>query len=487
VTTYNSRGLAFGATAVGIVNLIKIGLQLLLLPVMARLLGPAAFGLYALALPTVSLVALLADGGFGATLAREPEERVVIWSTAYWFLAGSGVVLAVLVSAWGLALGVMTHQPKLPGLMALLSISFILLTLSISPAARLTRQGRLGPAALADLLSTVVGAVVAVTLAVRGAGAWSLAAQYVAVYLVRLLVVNAFGFAAPGLHFQVQVLREHLAAAGHIIGSRMADFAGRLTENVVIGRFLGTATLGAYTFSNQAPRFLCDAAGNPAWAALYIHALRHPPAEAGALFTKVARLLGLALFPAALIFVAVAPQAVALALGSKWAIAGPLLQILLPSYVVSTIADRNGALLIAYGRADVQLWASGGLAVLRVLVVCAGPWIGWMGIGCGIAGANVLYAGLMLILPARILDGRPLRTLAALAGPALAAAAAALFCVAISSRLPGGLPGAALTVGAGGLAYVVILVLIDRRALTGDLQAVRMLLAGKGRPAPETA
>ena len=50
----SNRKLAFGAIASGTVNVVKAALQLLLLPVMARLLGPDEFGVYALALPTVS-------------------------------------------------------------------------------------------------------------------------------------------------------------------------------------------------------------------------------------------------------------------------------------------------------------------------------------------------------------------------------------------------------------------------------------------------
>src|SRR5450755_2122761 len=50
----SGRKVAMGAMASGAVNVIKVILQLLLLPIMARLLGPSEFGLYALALPTVS-------------------------------------------------------------------------------------------------------------------------------------------------------------------------------------------------------------------------------------------------------------------------------------------------------------------------------------------------------------------------------------------------------------------------------------------------
>src|SRR5262252_9299175 len=79
----SGRRIALGAIASGGVNLIKVGLQLLLLPVMARLLGPEEFGLYALVLPTIAFVTTLADGGLGTTLVREPESSSFVWSSAF--------------------------------------------------------------------------------------------------------------------------------------------------------------------------------------------------------------------------------------------------------------------------------------------------------------------------------------------------------------------------------------------------------------------
>src|ERR1700744_6323426 len=61
----SGRRLAFGDGALGMVGIIKLFVQAASLPVMARLLGPAEIGLYALALPVVAFVTMLADGGLG--------------------------------------------------------------------------------------------------------------------------------------------------------------------------------------------------------------------------------------------------------------------------------------------------------------------------------------------------------------------------------------------------------------------------------------
>jgi PST family polysaccharide transporter len=168
----SDRKLALAAIASGAVNVIKVGLQLLLLPVMARLLGPGEFGIYALALPTVSFVALLADGGLGATLAREPESSSLVWSSAFWVLLLAGCILALGSSAFGLLLGYIAQQPRVPAMIALLSLSLIFLVLSVSPTARLNRRKNLAVGAAAELAANLIGAAIAVTLAIEGAGAW---------------------------------------------------------------------------------------------------------------------------------------------------------------------------------------------------------------------------------------------------------------------------------------------------------------------------
>ena len=267
------RRLAVGALAGGLVNIIKVALQLVLLPVMARLLGPSEFGLYALALPTVSLVTLLADGGLGATLSREQETNSLLWSSAFWALLLMGVTLALGSSAFGILIGYLADQPRLPSMIALLSLSLVFLTLSVVPGSRLVRRKHLGVMAFADLASNIVGTIIAVIMAWFGAGAWSLAAQYVAVFAIRAIIVNLAAFHLPAARFSLAVLRPHLISGGILIVSRIFEFTGKATENFLINRIFGTAVVGHYNFSNQVSKFVSDAASNVTWGAIYVQAL----------------------------------------------------------------------------------------------------------------------------------------------------------------------------------------------------------------------
>ena len=470
------RKVAIGAIASGAVNIIKVAIQLLLLPVMARLLGPDEFGLYALALPTVSLVGLLADGGLGATLAREQESSSLIWSSAFWALLLMGTTLAIGSTLFGSLLGYLAQQPRLPAMIALLSLSLVFLTLSVVPGARLTRRKNLALGAGADLASTVIGAVIAVTMAWYGAGAWSLAVQYVATYAIRAVILNLAAFHFPSAEFSFTALRPHLVSGGIMIATRMSEYAGRITENFLLDRIFGTALLGNYTFANQVSKFATDSAANVVWAALYVQALTGERSQIVILHRKLCRLLGVTLFPAMFLAAAAAPELIDLLLGPKWVDLAFFLQVLLPLYSFSVVCSQSAPILLAYGRFDIQFWSIVGLSLGRVLAVFLGLWIGLAGTVYTIVAVTIVFCVAMLVIPVKTTGCKPLPMLAGLVSPFISSVVAvAAFLLLIKEY-----PSATWTftcLGVGFSVYMVCMALIDRKNLIEDWSTIRRILS----------
>jgi O-antigen/teichoic acid export membrane protein len=475
----SDRGLAFGAIASGAVNITKVGLQLLLLPVMARLLGPEEFGIYALVLPTISFVTLLADGGLGATLAREPESSSLVWSSAFWILLLTGFALALGASIFGAFLGHLVGQPRVPPMIAILSLSLIFLVLSVSPTARLNRRKNLAVGAAAELSANLIGAAIALTLAITGAGAWSLVVQYVTIYLTRSLVLNAAAFSIPAFEFSMSAIRPHMVTGGILIGARLSDHAGRVAENILIDRIFGTALLGSYTFANQIAKFAGESVGNITWATLYVQSLTSNKASVVELHRQLCRLMAAILFPATLLAAAAAPELIDLLLGPKWVGLTFLLRVLLPVSALTMVATQVGAILLANGRYEIQFWCTTGNSLGRLLAVCAGPWIGLTGAIYGQAVVALFYFAAMLVLSGPATGCRPLPLLRALFGPAISSLAAAGACIATLRAFPTS-PGLTLTSLIFGLGiFAVSMLLVDKKGLIEDWQAMRRLMSAR--------
>jgi len=476
----SSRKLAFGAIASGTVNVIKVGLQLLLLPVMARLLGPDEFGIYALALPTVSFVALLADGGLGATLAREPETSTLVWSSAFWFLLFTGLTLAIGAAAFGVVLSYLVQQPRVSPMIALLSLSLVFLVLSVPAGARLTRRRNLGIGAAADLAANLIGAVVAVILALNGAGAWSLVAQYLATYATRAVVLNISAFEMPSFVFNMRSIHPHMASGGLLIGTRLSEYLGRVGENVLIDRLFGTALLGSFTFANQISRFATETVGNVSWAALYVQALTSDRASVVDIHRRLCRMLAGILFPATLLGAAAAPELIDMLLGPKWLDLALMLRVLLPISALSIIAVQVGPILLATDRFNIFFCCAVGLGAGRVMAVGAGYWLGLEGVVFGMAAVTLLHFAVLILLSASVTGCRVSPMLRGLSGPAVSSLVAAGGCL-LMLRLLSPSVGSTLVSLATGLAvFTVCMFLTDKKSLTEDWVIIRRIATARG-------
>jgi O-antigen/teichoic acid export membrane protein len=471
------RRLALGAVASGGVSLAKVALQLLLLPLMARLLGPTEFGIYALALPTVSLVALLADGGLGNTLAREDETATLVWSSAFWALLLMGIALALGATGFGFLMSHFSHQPRLGGMIALLSTSLVFLTLSVVPGARLVRRKHLGTSAGIDLLSTAIGAIIAVAMAWFGGGAWSLAAQYVATFASRAILLNMAAFHLPELRFSFEALYSHLVSGGIMVASRICEYSGRVTETFLINYIFGTTLLGNFTFANQIGKFVTDAAANVIWSALYVQALSGDRQSIALLHRRLCRLLGLALFPTMFLAAIAAPELVSLFLGPKWEGLSFLLRIFFPLYSFSVICSQTAPILLAYGRFDIFFWCMAGLSTGRVVAIILGLWVGFAGAIYGIAAVTLVFCAAMLIFPANPTGCRPLPVLLGLVRPAIASILAVAVYSPIMSYHEHSTLWMFIALAAGFLTFGFTIILIDYKDLMEDWAAVRKTMS----------
>src|SRR5947209_13323748 len=96
-----------------------------MLPLLAKLIGPHEYGLFGLALPVVMLVMSLADGGLGASLAREKSQNKIVWSSAWWILLLIASVLVPGVIGISYIQSSIVHEPRLPHVIMVLSICLL--------------------------------------------------------------------------------------------------------------------------------------------------------------------------------------------------------------------------------------------------------------------------------------------------------------------------------------------------------------------------
>jgi len=473
-TTRMLKNLGAGGT----VSVVKILIQLALLPLMAHLLGPKEFGVYALTVPVVAFLALIADGGVGLSLARDRTNRPEVWSTAFWVLMASGFVLSLAVVASGYLLSLASSEPRLNILMLILAAGFPFLSLAVLPVARLTRSGNLVACAIADLLATVAGAICAVGLGVMGFGAMALAFQSFTGCVVKAVIVNLYAFERPSAIFRPSAMLSHLSSGGILMGGRVADLAARSAETLLFGNAFGAASLGAYNFANQVPRFLFEAFSNPSWSALYAQSLSEEHERLIQIFYKVCRLMAFVTFPTAAVLAATGPEMLAQVLGPSWQQAGVFLRILAPGYALSITASMGTALLLALNANLIFFLTTVLLSIGRVAAVATGYYLqAWEAVWL-VTLSNTIYALVVCTFVVRVADARFVSMIKEVSGSLIAAVLCGLVCWGVLYVAGGSIVALSGAILAAVVCYFGTMFAIEGKNLKNEFTFLRGAMAG---------
>lgn len=236
-------GLRWMAMSQVIVQVVRFAVAALL----ARLVSPPEFGLFQMAVVFTGFAAVLCDAGLGAALIQRPQLSPAQINGAFWLNVGiSGLVALVLVAA-GHAVAAFYHQPAVAPVLRVCALDFVLGALGSVHRSMLMRELRYDGVARAEIIGCVAGSLLALVLAVRGTGVWSLVALAVGTTLgTTILLWRACPWRPQGVR-HVHTPRELLHFGLHLQGFNLLNYLLRNLDKALIGRTLGELLLGHYT------------------------------------------------------------------------------------------------------------------------------------------------------------------------------------------------------------------------------------------------
>lgn len=240
-----SRALAwsFGSTLLNKLGLFGISVML------ARLLGPHAFGTYAVAY--VALTALLTFNELGVSLAIvrwEGDPREITPTVTTISMVGSAVIYLCCffgAPAYTSAMG----TPAATSVVRLLAVLILVDGFTNTPVGLLQRNFRQGQRTIADQLNVWLGTGVTVAFAWSGAGAMSLAVGRLAGCLAGAIALVAFVPESLRLGFDPAKARALIRFGLPLAGAELVTLAVASVDQIVVGHVLGTVSLGFYVLA----------------------------------------------------------------------------------------------------------------------------------------------------------------------------------------------------------------------------------------------
>jgi len=357
-------------------TVVRIIGQLITQILLARMVGPQAFGLVALAILPILFSCLVVDLGLGSALVQQKkptqDDIKAVWSRTTFTGLGVTVILF-----WGAQLlSMLLGNPQAESVIRWLSPIALMYGLTVVPLAMLRRQldmKKIQFAQLGAYLTAFMG--VGVISAWSGAGVWALVAAWITFYVITFALT---------LHFSKLKLRfaspfhgaEQLNDFGKkIMFTNLFNWAVENLDNFAVGRFFGAQALGMYSVSYNLTRTPANHIVTSLQSALFPASARMQDNTAilqrG--YLSVVSAVSLLAIPVFLGMAAVSQTLILALFGAKWQGASGVIVPLAISMIFHVIMAVSGPILAGKGKPEiefhVQLWT--GLLFIGLLIAAA--------------------------------------------------------------------------------------------------------------------
>lgn len=376
--------------------------------VLARVLSPADFGLYAMVAVIVAVATLLAESGMAGSLIRKQEAGELDYSTVFTFNLVASLLLYAVIFVAAPWIAVFYGEDKLTGVLRLLALVLVLRSFCAVCLARLTRELRFKPQAYIGVVAALMSLALTYGLEVKGYGIWVLIAQQLmeaALFTVGLIVWARY---RPGWRFSWELFRQHFGFGWRLMCSSFTDaLAGKLPA-IVVGKGLGVVPTGLYAQARKVNDVVLSVMTSTIDKAAFPLMVKQKANEEE--FRRYAlRLLAASsffgFFVSAMISSAAGPLVVVFMLGEQWQGAAWILQILALSGFGMAIEVVTRNVLKTQGRAEVVLRLSLIKAAFAFVVLVPAASRGVEAVAWAVVACSLFNAVCGLVVLGRCLEG----------------------------------------------------------------------------------
>jgi len=299
--------------------------------VLARLLTPTDFGTFAIALAATNLLMQINDVGLIAATVQWRGRLADMAPTASTLAAAFGAVIYGIFWLAAPAFSAASGNPAAAPVVQLLTLVIVIDGVTAVRSGALMRNFEQGRLIVANCAGLVANAVLAISLALSGAGAFSFAGGQLAGAAVTGVLVFAFARVPVRFGFDRAVAARLMRFGIPLAASLGVEALVTSVQFVIIGHVTGATMLGFFLLAFNVASWAQTVIGTAiryVSVAGFSRLSEHDPAALSAGVQRSVPVLVTVVAPIVALTSVLAVPLVALLYGARWAPAGPVLRIL---------------------------------------------------------------------------------------------------------------------------------------------------------------
>jgi lipopolysaccharide exporter len=358
--------------------------------VLARLIAPDDFGMFGIAMLTLSVTESLSETGFQAALVQKNQDTHLYLQTAWTLQVLRGVLLAAILYIAAPYVAIFFGEPAVISLVRSLSLAVLFRGFTNIGVIYFQKELEFRKQVVYQLSGTLVDVAVAVTSALLLRNAWALVYGLLAGIFIQVAMSYVLHPYRPSFRLDVSRAKELLQFGKWMFLLSVLVFFINQGDDAFLGKVLGATELGLYQIAfriGMLPATVFTLAISQISFPVYAK-LQAEPYRLRMAFCRTLEVTALVVFPITAALIALGDDLTHFFLGPQWVPMVPLLQILALKGLIWALAGiTGGPLYMAMGRPDINLKLN--LAQAAVMLLLIYPFYVCWG-AKGIAGSVVI-------------------------------------------------------------------------------------------------
>lgn len=330
------------------------GSSLLVFFVLARVIAPADYGVFSVAISVIAIINVVLYQGFGEAVIQRPDVDAVYLSTAFWSEIALAIILTAGIVLLSLVAAPLFDSPLVGSALRFLSVTCLLRAVVSVPLAAMRRLLSMKLYTLRTMLGGLASVLIGLGMAAQGYGIWALVGSQLAQAVVIAIVVWLGSPWRPLMLFSVPAFKDMAGFSRHLMLANVSASINERVNTVLIGASLDLVSVGYYSLSMRLLQAVRSLTTEPIWTLTspVLSRLSKEPLNRSLVYNKMMIAATLASLPATLCMGMLAPRLIPLVFGPAWTGASDLLRVICLSALTAGLTALTGQALSAAGRPD---------------------------------------------------------------------------------------------------------------------------------------
>jgi O-antigen/teichoic acid export membrane protein len=360
--------------------------------VLARLLMPEDYDCIGMLAIFLAVSNIFIQGGLGAALIQKKNPTKLDYSTVFYWNLVFAVVFYVILFLIAPFVAQFYGIPILEPMLRVQSSVLVIQSFAIVQITQLQKQMNFRALALRNMVAALAGTLVAIPMALRGFGAWSLVASAIIAAIVNVLLLWKMSSWRPSWEFSFSSLKSLFSFGGLMLLSSLAETLYINLQGLIIGKRFPAGNLGYYMQAKKLEEVpvtgLSSIVNDVTFPAF--STLQDDPERLLEGVRKSTKSLSFLNFPMMILLMIIAQPLITLLYGSKWETSVPYFQILCISGLIYAINTLNTNVIKSLGKGKIYFIIQITKRLIGIAIILFGMKFGIYGLLWAVASVSYI-------------------------------------------------------------------------------------------------